>query len=448
MCGLVGVAGFISVDADKVFRNLLLLDQIRGFHSTGVGIVPTTMNHMKVVKDIGTPNELWYEEDKVFSKQGIVSMQSRVLMGHNRAATIGEVTKENAHPFKYGKITGAHNGTLVWYDDLEDATSFDVDSKALINDINVNGIKHTWKNFMGAAALTWWDEESSTINFIRNKDRPLYLCELEGKGSLLAWASEKWMIEAAICGTKLKIKEDEKIGNPWMLKENYLHSYRVENSKVKLVNVEELEGGKTAYTPSYNNWFRKNYRCSTKVIKSNSNVYFNSGWAKDLDRGDKEIKGTKFKLVTSLDYYDRDAEKYWYIITGKTLNGETVQIFPKTWKDWHTITNGIKENKFKDEEFIFNRRPRVIKKDNNIIYRISLEHVSSSNIVPIKKYKNKWNMECSKQQAINDLKSLGNVCGWCDTNLTVEDEYEYEYNGAAVFCKECQSETNKEILGV
>ena len=38
--------------------------------------------------------------------------QPRAIIGHNRSATIGNITKDNAHPFRKGDLVGVHNGTI------------------------------------------------------------------------------------------------------------------------------------------------------------------------------------------------------------------------------------------------------------------------------------------------------------------------------------------------
>jgi hypothetical protein len=57
-------------------------------------------------------------------------LASPILMAHSRWATHGSQTKQNSHPFKVGKIVGAHNGIIYNHRDLNEKykRDFEVDS--------------------------------------------------------------------------------------------------------------------------------------------------------------------------------------------------------------------------------------------------------------------------------------------------------------------------------
>ena len=198
MCGLVGLAGNLNDSHKKVFRSLLLLDTVRGWDSTGVLRVPSTISAFKtsVAKELGTPYEL-FTTSTMFDMKNLVLGNNRVLLGHNRYATMGAVDIEGAHPFTFGPIIGAHNGTLKDWKNLSGFYEHSVDSKAIFQNIYEYGIEHTWSNFTGAAALSWWNEKEKTLNFARNNDRPLFMASLDKRKAII-WASEGWMIEAAL----------------------------------------------------------------------------------------------------------------------------------------------------------------------------------------------------------------------------------------------------------
>lgn len=210
MCGLVGVIGDITPKSEKVFKDLLFLDVVRGPHSTGiVNIMPTGVQMN--AKIAGSPHDLL----KTDLAKKVLSYQSVGLMGHNRWATVGDVTTVNAHPFKHGAITGMHNGTLTaWKYILEDANDFEVDSDCLIHNINTMGIKWVAENVDGAFALTWYDEDAHTFNMLRNEERPLFFAYSKDKRQMV-YASEEWMIEVACMRHGLKMQDeihDLKIG--------------------------------------------------------------------------------------------------------------------------------------------------------------------------------------------------------------------------------------------
>src|SRR6056297_646133 len=119
MCGLVGMFGNIQgKPLYKSFRDMLFMDAVRGKDSTGIALVNSDWEPF-VLKAVGTPNRLiqspqeMKKHAKFLDQTGLPAAEShRVLLGHNRAATLGEVDWKNAHPFDFPELIGAHNGTL------------------------------------------------------------------------------------------------------------------------------------------------------------------------------------------------------------------------------------------------------------------------------------------------------------------------------------------------
>lgn len=192
MCGLVGMAGRITESHKKVFKELLIVDSLRGPHSTGV-CVADRLGNSGFVKKVGNPYELF--DTKLFDT-AMVGTKS-VLLGHNRFATKGAINSTNAHPFEFGKITGAHNGTLRQQSLLDDWTNFDVDSENLYYHLERHGVQATTPKLSGAYALTWYDSSDESINFLRNDERPLTFCYSKDHKTLY-WASEGWMLMATL----------------------------------------------------------------------------------------------------------------------------------------------------------------------------------------------------------------------------------------------------------
>jgi len=88
---------------------MLLLDYLRGVDSTGLAAVRNKDSEVKVVKAAVNPIDLFGYKNFDMVLTGATS---KVLIGHNRAATLGKVNNVNAHPFHCGAVVGAHNGTL------------------------------------------------------------------------------------------------------------------------------------------------------------------------------------------------------------------------------------------------------------------------------------------------------------------------------------------------
>ena len=206
MCGLVGMAGQIDTKMEKMFKDMLVVDQLRGKDSTG--ILSVGMNFIEVEKS-ACPAVDFLERKRV---SNILNRKSMLLMGHNRWATVGGVKSSNAHPFEAGTIIGMHNGTLKnWRTALDDDNDFNTDSECLYHNIAKNGLKPTIKKVDGAYALTWYDENDNTLNFLRNNDRP-FSFQWSEDGRSIFWASEPWMIR--VCADRNGVKLADKAYTP------------------------------------------------------------------------------------------------------------------------------------------------------------------------------------------------------------------------------------------
>jgi len=201
MCGHVGMAGDVySVDLE-VFRQLLWVDAIRGFHGTGAAVV-SGGGKVTINKVQGSTMRLFCEAD--FHKS--LTCTDRVFIGHNRHATVGSHEAENSHPFEFSHIVGAHNGTLNGRSrhKLPDFNKFGTDSEALYHNINEFGIEEVIPEIEGAWALVWYNKAEHTINFLRNTERPLCYC-FNDKGTMMYWASEGWMLKGILEKNNIKI---------------------------------------------------------------------------------------------------------------------------------------------------------------------------------------------------------------------------------------------------
>lgn len=190
MCGLVSIIskqknGFFSVDV-KVFTEMLFADQLRGSHGTGI-----FYNNKQSIKTLKAPvASSDFVNDKFYDKaETEIFQHAKFVVGHNRAATIGNLTHQNTHPFRCGHITLVHNGTLTGHKNLADTES---DSMAICHSIAQMGFKETVKKINGAFALIWFDEKQKTLNFTRNYQRPLYIVETK---DLFCFVSEPKLAE-------------------------------------------------------------------------------------------------------------------------------------------------------------------------------------------------------------------------------------------------------------
>lgn len=213
MCGLIGLIGEINVKDEKAFKQGLIIDTLRGEHSTGAVVVDVGKeSRATIVKQVGNAFELL--NDKRFD--AAMMGRHKVLIGHNRYATQGEVNKANAHPFEFNGIYGAHNGTLSQRYMLEKSTDFKVDSQALYNHISLYGIEDAVSKIQGAWALTWWDSNEQTFNLLRNDERTLYTA-LANDNKTLYWCSEWEMLQLILNRNLVKYdKIKEVTPDTWM----------------------------------------------------------------------------------------------------------------------------------------------------------------------------------------------------------------------------------------
>lgn len=231
-------------------QSLLLLDYFRGMDSTGLAAVREHSNDVHIAKLATDPITL-FQFPKF--KEALNGNASKLFLGHNRASTSGKTNNYNAHPFEIGHIVGVQNGTLEYADKsaLETAlgTKFDVDSEALFAAIAEFGVKDTFQmihegsdSVRGAWALAWYDKKDDTINFLRNKHRPLWFAWDKGFKRLF-FASRYEFISHAT--TMSEISYDlERYEHKDKPGESYRYFSLPENQHWKF-NLEELKKGNT-----------------------------------------------------------------------------------------------------------------------------------------------------------------------------------------------------------
>lgn len=203
MCGIVFVinSGTHCNGLDSFFSDALLASQVRGTDSTGVFQIKNTF-HAQNERDVNFFKKAMpatmYLEDR--DAESIIRQvpYSLATVGHVRAATQGNVTVNNAHPFTVkredgSRLIGVHNGTLNNWKSKEDGDKFAVDSEWLLNKLAVDGAD-AFEAFDGAFALVWYDSRKPDKLFLaRNDKRPLYYGVSED-GKVMLAASELGML--------------------------------------------------------------------------------------------------------------------------------------------------------------------------------------------------------------------------------------------------------------
>ena len=200
MCGIVGVAfkrdyGFNKKQMD-VFSQLLRVNELRGSDSTGV-IYATKDKDFHILKEASpaswaTHSIMSHELMKDALREG------KVLIGHNRAATVGRITDDTAHPFVVeNSFAMVHNGTLYGHKGLKDT---EVDSEALAHHLQplleadnplAEGFEDEMGKINGAYAIAAYSQKQHKVYLTRNSQRPLDIIETP---DAWYWASEGMML--------------------------------------------------------------------------------------------------------------------------------------------------------------------------------------------------------------------------------------------------------------
>jgi glucosamine--fructose-6-phosphate aminotransferase (isomerizing) len=164
MCGLIGFTGPKRPDLFKL-GHIMADNDSRGGHSTGIFI------NNQLEKTTGKSANL------LLKLGDYQSSNSAIAIAHTRYATHGKQTAENAHPYKYGKIIGAHNGVLDNYEEVCDKFNIkkpDVDSKAIFSMLNKTKNYKNLGLFGGTIAVLFTDNKDTLYVYRRNN--PLYKC--------------------------------------------------------------------------------------------------------------------------------------------------------------------------------------------------------------------------------------------------------------------------------
>lgn len=201
MCGIVGVitkeSMGMSMPQIDWFQDALVSDSVRGFDATGI-VAVDPYKSLDVAKVASHPFHLLQHPD--WAKFRNKAWNSKVLIGHNRKATSGSKDNpEHAHPFvsEDNRIVLVHNGFVENARILDPQIS--VDSKIICDllALHKGDAVKVASLINGAFALVWYDTKDHTVNFLRNKERPLSVSDgnngifFASEPRMLQWLAER-----------------------------------------------------------------------------------------------------------------------------------------------------------------------------------------------------------------------------------------------------------------
>lgn len=295
MCGIVAVInkytnGFTNQQLEA-FESLLYIDGLRGLDSTGVIAVDNLGNFSTLKGAVPVTGFLGHKDWATIRPESF--RQGSALIGHNRKATKGSIVDDNAHPFVINnEFALVHNGTM--YGDHQKYAKVDVDSHAIAHLLHDKGIQRTIDEISAAYCFFWYDQRNSSVNVLRNNQRPMFWVETQ---DAYYYASEASFLDFAINRNNLKIISKEIKEQP-----EFTHSiFTLKDKSWDVSSVDYVVKAKstttTTYTKSYSpkwgeyldeysNPDREPYKFGRGIINPNSQHELDE-WEKQLALSNK-----------------------------------------------------------------------------------------------------------------------------------------------------------------
>lgn len=178
MCGLVG----FSSNKENTFNTAVIRTLLwynsearKSKHATGI-FTPS----MGIIKDV-VEAKVFFNNDK---KMSLLEEVDSTLMGHVRAATVGDAKDPNsAHPWDFGDIVMMHNGTLKNHEELANnynikKEDWSVDSQVLglclQDNFKTNNPFKVLGEYVGAAAVIVYHKKLDCLFVYRDNERTLF----------------------------------------------------------------------------------------------------------------------------------------------------------------------------------------------------------------------------------------------------------------------------------
>lgn len=251
MCGLVG---FVSTDVTfqssfnkrKFLKEGLYVTALRGMDSTGIAFVRKKNINFKTSVEIykeAVPAFEFLAGGKFNKAINTNFNEVVVALGHARAATIGEVSDNNAHPFRRGAIILTHNGTLDKVNNDKEMSNFATDSDWICHLMSTKGHRVALEQIVGDYAVAWYNNITKQFSMARNDKRTLFFAYGDNPHTLI-YSSDREMLKLLAARSGLGLHENK--------------IFSVIPGKIITFNITDLKHTVTDFTekkPSYSTYY-------------------------------------------------------------------------------------------------------------------------------------------------------------------------------------------------
>lgn len=296
MCSISGFLGRSDFQTAQILHHLAYFGEDRGRHSTGVAIYQSPIKTKDyggyIVKDTLAGGE-FFKDHKI--KNLILEKKDTIVMTHNRWATTGAITRENAHPFVEGKYLFTHNGIISNFSELQkaDHTKYEVDSQIIGHLLNKYESKHRifGKKLQGSYVVPFIDTTKPfELNIMVHKN-PVSVA-INADGTQLFYASvSDYLLDSLLLNDR---DEDFTV---MKLDDNTLYQFVYANGAITSIsNKVRVKEKKYTYSPptiykgaGYNSYYDDEYVYKSPE-KAEQDYLDRYGWRGGIEDDDKELE--------------------------------------------------------------------------------------------------------------------------------------------------------------